>query len=282
MYALGRRTDVQRQHPAGLHVDALILNAQSGRQPSALGAGTARRRRPGRDIDHVRSEAGEEHIGALNGRAAVGDIGRKHARAGAKGIRRRTLVERHTLGLVAGRHARLDGDVGAVHVHFAVADVVEPGPGKDGLAGRRVVGQRKWPGRLERAAANVRLNGREGVAAVVRERDLAAAAIVRGAALDAKCVATSSAPRHDGAALRRVEQGVVALARKVGPVGGERVDHVVVNVGRVRVVLGAERRRARHLHVPGRHRDEAQDGGQGERRKMHGCLRGGNRYGEEE
>jgi len=39
----------------------------------------------------------------------------------------------------AGQRAHLvlaarDGDLGAVHVHFAVADVVEPGPGKDRIA----------------------------------------------------------------------------------------------------------------------------------------------------
>lgn len=158
--------------------------------------------------------------------------------------------------------------MGAVHVHFAVANVVEPRPGKEGLAGGGIVRQGKGPARLERAAADEGLDDGKGAAAVVRERRLAAAAVVRGAALDREAVAAACRPGRHGAALRRVEQVVVALAGEVAAARGQGAVHVVVDVCRVGVVLGAERGRVAHLHVAlGEGCHEAGEGGEGE---LHG------------
>lgn len=154
--------------------------------------------------------------------------------------------------------------MGAVHIHFAVADIVKPRPGKEGFAGGRVIRQRKRPASLERAPTDEGVQDCKCPAAVVRERRLAAAAVVRGAALDGEAVAAACGPGGDAAALGRVEERVVALAGEVAAAGREGAVHVVVDVCGVGVVLGAEGCRGAHLHVALGESEEAREGCEGE------------------
>lgn len=76
----------------------------------------------------------------------------------------------------------------AVHVHFAIADEVEPSPGKQNGARRSEV----WDGKIirqgDRASSNHRLDDLEILAIVVRERKLARAPSVLCSADDGHVV----------------------------------------------------------------------------------------------
>ncbi len=97
-----------------------------------------------------------------------------------------------------------DGDRSAIHVDLAVADLVEPGTGEDGRAGRCV----RWDGegevgQGERAAADVRMNDSEGVdgccvCARVAERYLTASAAMGSTAHDGGSLGTSCGPAGSG------------------------------------------------------------------------------------
>lgn len=147
----------------------------------------------------------------------------------------------------------------AVHVHLAVANLVEPRPGKEGVARGRVGGQGEPPILGERASADKGADDGEGGAGVVGQRDLARAALVGGAALERDAVGLAGGPVGHGPALVGVEQLVVALARVRGARVREGVVHVVVDAGGVGVVLGPEGRRRRHLHVGGGEAREGED-----------------------
>lgn len=166
------------------------------------------------------------------------------------------------LGLGGGRVPRaapLDRDVRAVHVHLAVANLVEPRPGKEGVTRGRIGGQGEAPFRGERAAADKGADDGEGGAGVVGQRDLARAAVVGGAALKRDAVGLAGGPVGHGPALVGVEEAVVALARVPGARVREGAVHVVVDAGGVGVVLGPEGRRGRHLHVGGGEAREGED-----------------------
>lgn len=206
-----------------------------------------------RNVAHVRPRIREHDVGALHRAAPIVHIGHKDARPrrprGRLGGRRRGVP----------RAAPLDRDVRAVHVHLAVANLVEPRPGKEGVAGGRVGGQGEVPFRGERAAADKGADDGEGGAGVVGQRDLARAALVGGAALERDAVGLAGGPVGHGPALVGVEQLVVALARVRGARVREGVVHVVVDAGGVGVVLGPEGRRRRHLHVGGGEAREGED-----------------------
>lgn len=87
--------------------------------------------------------------------------------------------------------------MGAVHVHLAVSNLVEPGPREDGVSSRRVVGQGEAPGGLEGALADPRVEGLPGSALVVGQGDLAAASLVGGRAGEGQVVSASGLPGDD-------------------------------------------------------------------------------------
>lgn len=201
----------------------------------------------------VGARVGELDVSALGGGAAVVDVGDEHV--GETG-------EVAALGAV-------DGDGRAVHVHLAVADVVEPGPGEDGVAAGGVLGDGEVPGGLEGAVAQVGLDDLPGGAAVVGQRGLAAAAAVGRRALDGEAVGLAGLPLGDGSASRGAEVAEEPLAGEVGAALGQRAVHAVVDLGGVRVVLGAEGGRVAHLHVSGGEGDHTEGGGgRGERESV--------------
>lgn len=73
----------------------------------------------------VLARVGELDIGAFLGAAAVADVGHKHVRQAVQIVR----------GAAGTSHA----DGGTVHVHFSVADLVEPGPGDGVVAGAELL-----------------------------------------------------------------------------------------------------------------------------------------------
>lgn len=69
--------------------------------------------------------------------------------------------------------AALDRDLGAVHVHLPVANLVEPSPCQKSFTCRRMLGNRKVVLPLDRATAEHRLDDAERLAIVVGKGDLA-------------------------------------------------------------------------------------------------------------
>jgi len=104
-----------------------------------------------------------------------------------------------------------DGDERAVHVHLAVANLVEPGPSQESLAIGSIGGNRELVLLGDRTIAQHGLNDLECFAPVVGQRNLARTAIVSGTALKGHLVLLT------------------------GLVGGLRVE-VVVGIALARVV----------------------------------------------
>lgn len=103
----------------------------------------------------------------------------------------------------------------AVHVHLSVANLVEPGPGKEGISSRRIVGEGKTPRGRERARADPRVDDLPGPGLVVGQRNLTAAAFVGSRAGKTKVVGASGLPGNGRSALGSVEIDVISLARIV-------------------------------------------------------------------
>ena len=214
-----------------------------------------------RGLGDIRAGVGELGVAALDGGAAVADVGDEEVGAAAEaGAGLRGAADLLGADDVDGR---------AVHVHLAVADLVEPRPREEGLARGGVAGDLEGEGRVadDGAVADVRVDDLERLAAVEGERGLARAAVVGSAAGDGHAVRLAGSPVGDSLALRRVEEGVVALAREVAAAGAKRVLHVVVDARGVLVELGAQRRGVLHLHVG---RRQAQEGGSEDRKGLHG------------
>jgi hypothetical protein len=202
-------------------------------------------------IRHVRARLGEEHIVQLEGAAAVANVGDKHGRKAAE--------------VALGRGASSDGDGSAVHVHLTVANVVEPGPGEDGIAGRSIRGDSEGVGALAGggAVSDVRVDDVPGAASVVGERGLTAATAVVGTTVDGEALRRASSPLSSRLALRRTEEGVVTLAGEVVAARAQRASHAVVDVASgIGVVLGLEGSGRGHLHVGVRHGNQAKEGGE--------------------
>ena len=149
-----------------------------------------------------------------------------------------------------------DGEDGAVVVELAVARVVDPRPGKQNLVGARGVGgQGEGDVGVGGAGADLAEDDGEGLALVVRQRQLARAAVVRGAAHDLHRVLLARVPGGDGGA----RDGVVEVRERAlagegrGRVGAGDVGVDLAGLDGVGVALVPERRRVRHVHV-------AQDG----------------------
>lgn len=97
-----------------------------------------------------------------------------------QGIERRRPSDKAgviTLGRIA-----LYGDLCTVHVHLAVANLVEPRPSQKSVARRRIRRNLEFVLLREGAAAEHRLDDMESLAGVVGERDLAGSSPVRGTA----------------------------------------------------------------------------------------------------
>lgn len=207
---------------------------------------------------------GEEEVLAFDGRAAVADVGDKHVGTAADGVG-------STTGLAELLGASSDGDGGAVHVHLAVTDLVEPSPGKQSITGRSVVGESKAVAGVthDRAVANVGVDSLPGVATIKGQRSLATAAVVGSTASDGHGVGLARSPGDNRLALRSTNELVVSLAGKVGARSREGRRHAVVDVGGELVELGAESRRVLHLHVSRAERGEAKKGGSGSGKGLH-------------
>lgn len=83
-------------------------------------------------------------------------------------------------------------DPGAVHVHFAIANLVEPSPGEKGSARWCVTGNGEVIAGSQGAASNDTLDDAESLAVVVGKRDLARSAEVSSAACDCDVVCCAS------------------------------------------------------------------------------------------
>ena len=199
------------------------------------------------DVGHIRAGLRELEVAALNSAATISDVGDEHGWAAAEGITGTTDGE------IALGSTATDGDNGAVHVHLAVADLVEPAPAKEGLTSRGVVGEGEVVAgvTLDRAVSDVRVDDGPSAATVVGQGGLAATTIVRGATGDGHAVRLTRSPGGDRLTLRSAHEVVVALAREVASITGERVGHGVVDVSGEVVELASERRRVLHLHVSG-------------------------------
>lgn len=179
------------------------------------------------------SRVGEFEISAFRGGAGAADVGGEHIWESVEG------------GLIPT--VTRDGDGSAVHVHLAVANLVEPGPGEGGLAGWEIV--RDLESKLSGAVA-VWIGGKvaRGVGGaasddgvddferallggilVVGDAELAGATTVDGAAEEAQGL--GRAERHLGAA-GRVVRTSLHLAWEVAAIAGQgRVVEAVIVVG---------------------------------------------------
>lgn len=176
-------------------------------------------------VDEVGAGVGELDVRALESAASVANVGLEDGRARAE---------------ARATAAALDRNVRTVHVHLAVAKVVEPSPGKDGITARGVRGDSNGVVRRRGRRGTVaddRLDDGESLTAVVRERGLARASSVLGTTLKGEVVVTSSVPLGDRGAGRSVEVAKETLAGEVGAVGVERGSHAVLDLSRVGVGL---------------------------------------------
>lgn len=102
------------------------------------------------------------------------------------------------LGTSQSRTTTLNGDDGAVHVHFAVALVIEPTPCKERFTGwcrgrdRDVHRQR-----IGHATADVRVNDVPACALIIRERELTRTTAVNGGTGQAYVDGLTSGPGDD-------------------------------------------------------------------------------------
>lgn len=141
----------------------------------------------------VGPRVGDNDVARRNGRAVVSDISLEDVWALGKGdagslgqyiLGRPQLAVLFQTSPILGRSARgraaVDDDVRAVHVHFAVAEHVEPRPGKHGVSGRRVVGNVEWIAAafIRSAASHASLNDGPCLAIVVGQGRLAGSAAV--------------------------------------------------------------------------------------------------------
>ena len=204
---------------------------RSGLNGSRLaGAGGTSTLRSGEDIGstvltgHRVAGVGELNIGAFGGAALVANVGDEHVGQSGQSARA-------TLG--AG-----NGDRGAVHVHLAVADLVEPSPGQRVLTSRQVFGNGEVvgigsssvgivadvaSGVLGRAAT---LNGvddlPDGVLVgleVSGDRDLAGTTTVGSTTLELELLGAALGVDVAGTAL--LVDAIALLAREIGTTGIE-------------------------------------------------------------
>lgn len=137
-------------------------------------------------------------------------------------------------------------DLGAVHVHLAVANLVEPRPSKESLTRWSVRGHGELVLLIDGTATQHGMDDMEVLALVVGEGDLARATPVRSTSLQLQVVGLSRAVVSGG-----VERVVsVALARVVGAIGrqGTGVRVVLLAFG-ILVQGAADGQGLAHLHV---------------------------------
>lgn len=207
----------------------------------------------------IRARVGKHDVGTLESAAAVVDVGLEDLR---------TAAERRGSAALAAA-AAADGDNGTVHVavegsamlgitqggrhiQLSVADVVEPGPGKDGVGGRRGIGgqsELEARGAGDGTVADVAVDDGEGVSLVEGKSRLATAAVVVGTAVDGHVVLLAGLPSGDGRRVLGSEEIQGALAGEVAARGGHGTGDAVVDVGGEGVQLGPKRRRVGHGHV---------------------------------
>lgn len=108
------------------------------------------------------------------------DIGNENRREVAQGVPR---GKRHVARVFTLRRTALDGDLSAIHVHLAVTNLVEPGPGKKRLSGRRIFGDLEVVLLRDWTAAEHGVNDAEGLSLVVGQGELAGSSAMGSAAL---------------------------------------------------------------------------------------------------
>lgn len=147
-----------------------------------------------------------------------------------------------------GGSRSIDVDPGTVHVHFAVADLVEPSPGEECGTGRCVAGNGEVVVRGQWAGADHALDDAEGLAIVVGERELTRTAEVSGTANDCDVVCGAS---FEGSSSADRGLSVVSFAREVASVCVERAGvRVVLEIVRCeRIVLAVDGQWIIHLHM---------------------------------
>ena len=186
---------------------------------------------------------GEVHVFTFDGPAFAGavDVGDEDLWEAVEGV-----CLGHGGEAFRPRGVAADGDLGAVHVHLAVADLVEPCPGEEGLTGWSIGGDLELVLVIQRASTDHGVDDVEGLALVVGEGDLARATIVGSAALEFNLVLLT------GLIVGHGFEGVVgvSLAGEIRPGGGQRVGVgvVLLAVG-ILVQRAADRERLGHLDV---------------------------------
>lgn len=190
----------------------------------------------GRAVD-VGDEDGRQAVEALSvGRVSGGVVGLKVVVV--------ISVVVHLATLAAALAANVD--LGTVHVHFTVADLVEPAPGKQSLTRGSVRRDSELVLLVDGAATKDGVDNLEGLALVVRQGDLARTALVSGTTSELQRVA--AARLVIGSRIERVVR--VALARKVRAISRQWVGVRVVLLAIVVLVEGtANGEGLAHLHV---------------------------------
>lgn len=179
---------------------------------------------------------------ALDGSASVGNIGNEDAGTVRK------------LGGWCGTGSLIDGNGSAVHVHLAIADLVEPGPGEQRISSWGIAGdvQVEFLAAAQGAATDVGVDNRPCAALIVGESSLAGSPVVGCSTLDREVGRAASIPGDDGFPFGGAQIRVVSLAGEVGAVSFKRRGYAVVDVGRpgvVGVVGGPEWGRELKRHV---------------------------------
>ena len=217
--------------------------------------------------DNIGAGVGEDDVFVALGVAVGPEIGHEDARAAG---------ERHrgTLGLLGGP---IDGDDGTVHVDLAVADIVVPNPGEQGVLVGRGIGRQgevELGVSVDGAAADVALDDGETLTAVDGDGSLAASTAMQGTTRgNGEVVRATRRPGRHGTASRRSQKAMVALARELGGTS-KIIRHAVVHIpggDGERVELALERRRVAHLLVSEDRAGHGQQAGEREeRRELHG------------
>ena len=147
---------------------------------------------------HRLSRHGEVHILAFDGLAlprAV-DIGDEHRWEAIESVT--TSDGFLFLGAALASVAASNGDLGAVHIHLAVTDFVEPSPSEQGFSRRSALRNLELILLREGTAAEHGVDDFETLALVVGETDLAGATIVRRAAFQLQAVLLTGTVVGDG------------------------------------------------------------------------------------
>lgn len=198
---------------------ALVTLALDG----ALDGGTGLRKVDVLALDSL-TLARAVNVGDENGGQAVEALSVSSVGSGIIGLKVVFVISAvdHLATLAAALAANVD--LSAVHVHFTVADLVEPTPGKQSLTRGSIRRDCELVLLVYGAASEDGVDNLEGLALVVRQRDLARTTLMSGTTSEFQRVAVTRVVVGS-----RVEWVVrVALAREVRAISRQRVGVRVV------------------------------------------------------